>query len=158
MENQPTNQPNNKIYRLHWIDYLALIPFLLIDLIFIIYFVDNLINSSFSAFAFIVSVLLTSLVVIGVLNRFVYKVYVDNDGVWISGGIFPWSKGTYGLNWRDISDAIFYTSFISWLFKSYRVIVQHRYTKSSELVIKNIKNGEQLVKEINQKIKELNLY
>ena len=64
----------------------------------------------------------------------------------------------YGLNWRDISDAVYYTGFISWFLKSYKLVIQHRYTKSSELVLKNIKNGDQLVQEINKKVKELNLY
>lgn len=153
------NQPDNKTYYLHWVDYLILIPFLLIALLLITLFVATLVEeSSFSIPSFIGSLVFIAFSIVGFLNRKVYKVYTDENGVWVSGGIFPWSKGTYGLNWRDISDAVYYTGFISWFLKSYKLVIQHRYTKSSELVLKNIKNGDQLVQEINKKVKELNLY
>jgi hypothetical protein len=69
------------------------------------------------------------------------QLYTDLDGVWVYRGIFPWDKGFSGVKWRDLEDAVFYPNFLSWALKSYTVRVGHRFTKSSEIVLRNIANG-----------------
>lgn len=83
------------------------------------------------------------------------KFYLNNDGVYLFSGIFPWTKGVVGTIWRDISDANYYTGFVSWATKSYRISVGHRFTKTNELSIPHVRNGNQAVIHINEKIKEL---
>lgn len=78
------------------------------------------------------------------------KLYTDDKGVWVYRGIFPWSKGVTGVKWRDLEDATYYTGFFSWLLKSYRVRVGHRFTKSSEIILHHIKQGDIAVMHINE--------
>lgn len=82
------------------------------------------------------------------------KLYLNQDGVFLYRGIFPWTKGVIGTMWRDISDANYYTGFVSWATKSYRVRVGHRFTKTSEIFIPHVKNGNNAVIEINEIIKQ----
>ncbi|NDL62364.1 hypothetical protein [Acerihabitans arboris] len=83
-------------------------------------------------------------------RRFMF--YYDEDGVWVFRGILPWKKGIGGVKWRDIDEATYYTGFISWLTKSYRVRVGHRFTHSSEILVAHIKRGNLAVAVINQKL------
>lgn len=75
--------------------------------------------------------------------------YMDEQGVWVYSGIFPWSKGTRGVKWRDVEDAVYYPNFLSWLLKSYTVRVGHRFTKSSEIVLSHVARGNDAVVHIN---------
>ena len=54
-----------------------------------------------------------------------------------------------GVKWRDLEDAVFFQNFFSWLFKSYTVRVGHRFTKTSEIVLPHIANGNRVVEHIN---------
>ncbi|WP_275289456.1 hypothetical protein [Halomonas elongata] len=76
--------------------------------------------------------------------------YTDAEGVWVYRGIFPWSKGMFGIKWRDVEDATFVQNFLSWLFKSYTVRVGHRFTKASEIVLPHIRRGHDAVMHINE--------
>ena len=75
--------------------------------------------------------------------------YTDAEGIWVYRGIFPWSKGSFGIKWRDVEDATFFQNFFSWLFKSYTVRVGHRFTKTSEIVLPHIKRGHEAAMHIN---------
>ncbi len=75
--------------------------------------------------------------------------YTDQDGVWVYQGLFPWSRGVIGVNWRDAEDASYAPGFFSWMFNSYTVRIGHRFTKSSEIQLSHIANGSQAVVEIN---------
>ena len=75
--------------------------------------------------------------------------FTNDDGVWLYRGILPWNKGIVGVKWRDIEDAVFYTGFLSWAFNSYTLRVGHRFTKSSELTLNNVKFGREAVAHIN---------
>jgi hypothetical protein len=75
--------------------------------------------------------------------------YTDDEGVWVYNGIFPWSKGIYGVKWRDVEDAVYSANFLSWLLKSYTVRIGHRFTKSSEIVLSHIARGHEAVMHIN---------
>lgn len=55
--------------------------------------------------------------------------YTDDVGVWLFRGILPWSKGVRGFKWRDIEDAMYYTGFLSWMFRSYTARIGHRFTR-----------------------------
>lgn len=77
------------------------------------------------------------------------QVYTDDIGVWLYRGILPWSKGTLGVKWRDLEDAVYYPNFVSWLFRSYTVRVGHRFTKTSEIVVADLSHGREAVEHIN---------
>jgi len=74
---------------------------------------------------------------------------IDHDGVWLQRGILPWSRGMVGVKWRDVHEAVYATGFVSWLLRSYRVVVSHRYTRDEELNIAHVKRGHQAVELIN---------
>ncbi|EMK8420464.1 hypothetical protein V9O75_003645 [Shigella sonnei] len=84
------------------------------------------------------------------------RLYLNENGVYVRRGIFPWTKGVYGTAWRDIADANYYTGFIPWLTKSYRVRVGHRFTKTSEIVVPNVSRGNEAVMKINGTINRIN--
>lgn len=96
--------------------------------------------------------------IIATLLIFIYQVlylrstilFTDNNGVWVFRGVLPWNKGVTGVKWRDVEDAVFYTGFVSWAFNSYRVRIGNRFTKASELLIFNVKDGKAAVSHINQ--------
>lgn len=78
------------------------------------------------------------------------RLITDDEGVWVFSGILPWAKGLSGVKWRDVDSALFFPGFFGWLFKSYRVHVGHRYTKSSEIVVRHLQRGNRVAERINQ--------
>jgi hypothetical protein len=74
----------------------------------------------------------------------------DLDGVWVYSGIFPWSKGSFGVKWRDIDSASFKTGFFSWALRTYDIRVGHRFTKDSEIVLSSVYKGQEAVVHINE--------
>lgn len=78
-----------------------------------------------------------------------YLLYTDSKGVWLSYGIFPWTKGVVGVLWRDLNECVFENSFFGWLFKSYTIIASNRFTKSSEIKMSHTKNGKLAIQEMN---------
>lgn len=88
------------------------------------------------------------------------RLYYDDEGVWLYSGIFPWSKGFNGIKWRDLDSGIYTTGFLSWLLKSYSIIISHRFTKDFEIAITHIHRGDEFVRTINEihiKCLELNM-
>jgi hypothetical protein len=80
----------------------------------------------------------------------------SNDvGVWVESGVLPWSRGVYGVKWRDLDEATYVQSLWSWMFKSYAIRIGHRYTKSSEILLSHIARGNQSVMAINQQHQDL---
>lgn len=77
------------------------------------------------------------------------RLYTDDIGVWLYRGILPWSKGVRGVKWRDIEDAMYFTGFLSWMFRSYTVRIGHRFTKTSEIFVHNLARGHKAVEHIN---------
>lgn len=92
------------------------------------------------------------------LLMYVYKLlmirsvilFTNADGVWVHEGIFPWSRGYYGVKWRDVDEASTFLGFFSWAFKAYTVKLTHRYTRASELYLTHIRHGDQAVAAINR--------
>ncbi len=88
--------------------------------------------------------------VLRILFLYSVEIFTDIDGVWIYRGVFPWSRGVYGVKWRDVDEATYYTGLVSWATKSYRIRIAHRFTKASELTISHVRNGDQAVQFINR--------
>jgi hypothetical protein len=84
-----------------------------------------------------------------------YKLYYDDVGVWVYSGILPWKKGVLGVKWRDLDEALYYQTFWSWLFKSYSVRIGHRFTKSSEIFLTHMAQGNASAMAINSQHHEL---
>ncbi len=105
------------------------------------------INSALSIFLLVV---IPIFIVYKILDLRSYKLYCDDEGVWLYSGILPWTKGVYGVSWRDLDSANYKIGFLSWLTNSYDVVISHRFTKNNEIYIKDIWNGKKLVPLINQ--------
>lgn len=78
-----------------------------------------------------------------------YELFINETGVWVFSGIFPWSRGVNGVKWRDLDEAVYYTGFVSWLTRSYTVRISHRFTKGSEIVLSHMQAGGKAVEKIN---------
>lgn len=76
--------------------------------------------------------------------------YYNRTGVWVSYGFLPWNRGGYGVKWRDLEGAVYYTNFSSWIFKSYTVRISHRFTKTSEIYLTDMARGDLAVSRINE--------
>jgi len=81
--------------------------------------------------------------------------FTDHSGVWLYRGIFPWDRGVVGVKWRDLSDAAYDTNLWSWLFRSYRLRIGQRFTKTSEILLANIANGNEAAEYINLRHREM---
>jgi len=116
-----------------------------------------------SLLGIVISPLFGPLVVIGVALLIWYSVletksfhlYYDDTSVWLSCGVLPWKRATYGVKWRDISEATYELGFFSWLFNSYTVRVGHRFTNDKEIVLRNMRNGKDAAAIINGRLMEL---
>ena len=82
------------------------------------------------------------------------RLYYDDIGVWLYSGLLPWRRGVVGVKWRDMDEATFQNSFLSWAAGSYTVIVRHRFTKDSEIVVTQMANGKQAAIIINQQLQD----
>ena len=97
-------------------------------------------------------------VIVLVLALYVYnflmlrriRLYADEMGVWLFRGILPWAKGVSGVKWRDLDEAVFYQTFVGWVFKSYNLRIGHRFTRGSEILASGVFRGDAAVREINQ--------
>ncbi|MES1196126.1 MAG: hypothetical protein ABUL58_04190 [Steroidobacter sp.] len=83
-----------------------------------------------------------------------FHLYYDDIGVWLYSGALPWRRGVIGVKWRDLDEATFVNGFSSWLSGSYTVIVRHRFTKDSEILVTQMANGKQAATTINQQLQE----
>lgn len=79
-----------------------------------------------------------------------YKLYLDDAGVWVYSGVLPWARGVQGVKWRDLDDASYWTGFAPWICNSYRVIINHRYTKANEIFMPHVWRGRRAVFTINR--------
>lgn len=71
------------------------------------------------------------------------------DVVWLFRGILLWQRAAWGVKWRDIETASYYTGFFSWILRSYTVRVGHRFTRTSEIVVGHLARGNQAAAHIN---------
>lgn len=152
MEEAAYIEDGSKVYRMSFMAYVRPVA------IFLVFFIISIsVAQSQSTGASILGYVLILLSIVNFYFSFKFistlKLYYNDDGVFLYRGIFPWTKGVAGTLWRDISDAEYFTGFVSWSTKSYRVRVGHRFTKTSELIIPHVKHGNQAVIEINEIIK-----
>lgn len=78
-----------------------------------------------------------------------FRLYVDDRGVWVYQGIFPWSRGAYGVLWEHLDQAMYTRGLFAWLFRSYRVYVLQRFTQQSDIRVKGVHRGDRVVLAIN---------
>lgn len=83
------------------------------------------------------------------------KLFTDETGVWLFKGVFPWQKGYSGTKWADIGSAGYRTGFVSWALRSYRVEVEHRFTRTTELSVRHLRYGNLAVEHMNQIVRRL---
>lgn len=84
-----------------------------------------------------------------------YKLYMDDSGVWVFQGVLPWRRGSFGVKWRDLDEAIYYTGFMAWFFGAYTISVSHRFTRENEIILTHMYRGNKAVERINRQIQEL---
>lgn len=78
-----------------------------------------------------------------------FKLFIDEEGVWVFRGFLPWDKGIYGVKWRDFGEALFYQNPVSWSLKSYTILIKNKYKRDDEIILKNMHNGDIAVSKIN---------
>ena len=103
----------------------------------------------------IVSTVVFTFITYHILHTRSYKLYYDDIGIWVYSGILPWNKGVAGVKWRDLDEAVYFQTFWSWLFKSYSIRIGHRFTKSSEIFLTHMHNGDETAMNINELHHEL---
>jgi uncharacterized membrane protein len=79
------------------------------------------------------------------------QLYYDDTGVWLYSGVLPWQRGVRGLKWRDLDEAFYVQSFRSWLLRSWKIRVGHRFTEASAIVLSNMARGREAVAIINER-------
>lgn len=167
MEANDYNRTDGEEYRLSWMAYIKPVFAMIISIFGCIGMIraESSVDSRLASVLnntglwFTPYVLITVFSILFVL-RLIYlrkvRLYLNENGVYVRRGIFPWTKGVYGTAWRDIADANYFTGFIPWLTKSYRVRVGHRFTKTSEIVVANVSRGNEAVMKINDTINQIN--
>lgn len=98
-----------------------------------------------------------------VVGHYIYRVfdlrscelYRTDDGIWLFSGVLPWTKGVIGVKWRDLDEATFMNTIVSWATKSYTVRVGHRFTKSQEILLTHVACGDEIVTQLNEIHREM---
>ena len=138
-------QPLIGPYHLSWTAYLRPILIFLI-----IAYLASLVGNRNQVVAAVVTVVALGFAVVRILDLRSIRLYADDHGVWLQSGIFPWSKGVRGVKWRDLDQAQLFQGLQAWVFRSYEVLISHRFTQASELRVSHVQHGHQAVMEINQ--------
>lgn len=87
------------------------------------------------------------------------RLVINEDGIWIFSNNSSWNKGYEdskeynGIAWEFIEDAAFNTSFFAESNNSYTILIRGKYRDSNELMIQDVKNGNQAVIFINEYIR-----
>lgn len=74
-----------------------------------------------------------------------FQIYSTNQGIYYQVGILPWAKASNGIRWGDIDMPFYYPNFISWITNSYKVMIAHKYTNTSDFNATNIWRGRKVV-------------
>ena len=133
-------------YRLSWVAYLR--PFVVAGFLSAVVYLFSL---SAMHWGFLVggAVLIFFNLVYQILFLRSVLLFMNEEGVWVYSGILPWNKGAGGVRWRDIEDATYVPGFLGWALKAYTIRIGHRFTRSNEIVLRAVKNGNQAVEQIN---------
>jgi hypothetical protein len=84
-----------------------------------------------------------------------YNLYYDDVGIWLYRGVLPWKKGVIGVKWRDLDEVVYFQTLWSWMFRSWTVKVGHRFTKTSEIIVTHLRQGQNSVQTLNARHQEL---
>jgi len=149
VEDQQSEEWIRKEYKLSWLAYIRLVI-----VSFFFSFISMMILSQVPDPRKLQLALVMALIILGFfVYHFLYLrsivLYTDDIGIWCYSGILPWKKGARGIKWRDLDSAVVYLNFISWLFNSYTICINHRFTKASELFLRNVRRGKEAVEYIN---------
>ena len=68
-------------------------------------------------------------------------IIIDSEGVWNRKGILPWTKSWAGLNWKDVERAWSIQGFVSWVLRSYKIEVNHRFLSDVRFVVSHMPRG-----------------
>jgi len=92
-------------------------------------------------------------ILVGILMILYIKsitLFVDDAGVWVYWGLFPWDRGVHkGVRWSDFSEGVFEQSFDSWALKSFTIMIKNRFKEEPEIVLTNMYRGDEAVSHIN---------
>ncbi len=130
------------------VSWLAYIPHML----FTIVLLYGLLNAtSFRDQLFAVSVIVLMLCFIGYKAYYLssIRLYVDDSGVWVYRGLFPWSRGVYGTHWRDFEDATYKTGFAYWVAKGFPITLRPRFSNNPHILLPPMHLGHKAVERIN---------
>ena len=89
------------------------------------------------------------------LRFYAIRVYMDETGVNFYRGIMPWTKGVESIGWQDCGGAGYKQGLFSYIFKSYILTINHRFTNSSNIVVKGIGSGNEFVELVNEYLAKL---
>ena len=129
------------VFGLSWVAYVRPVA---------VFLVMQLLAGIFSGFVhLLLAILALAWLVYWVMDARELRLYTDEEGVWLRSGVLPWTRGVSGVKWRDVDDATYYSGFFSWVAKSYQIRIGHRFTKSSEIVLHHIRDGNLAVEMIN---------
>lgn len=133
-------------YRLSWVAYLR--PFVVAGFLSAVVYLFSL---SAMHWGFLVGG--TVLIILNLVYQILFLrsvlLFMNEEGVWVYSGVFPWNKGAGGVRWRDVDDASYVPGFLSWILKAYTIRIGHRFTRGSEIVLRSVKDGHQAVEQIN---------
>lgn len=157
------NSSAYEVYRLSWVAYVGLTLKFLLLVIVAIGTGWWALSKAQTPHAWQLGMAVSAAVLLVALAVFIYKLlhlrsvhlYTNEVGVWLYQGILPWSRGARGVKWRDIEDAMYFTGFFSWMFRSYTVRIGHRFTKTSEIIVSRLARGNKAVEHINQLLQEM---
>ncbi|WBS02855.1 hypothetical protein OU994_00685 [Pseudoduganella sp. SL102] len=83
------------------------------------------------------------------------QLYYDDVGVWLYSGVLPWQRGVRGIKWRDLDQATYVQSFRSWLLRSWKIRVAHRFTDASHIVLSDMARGREAAAIINERHQQM---
>lgn len=104
---------------------------------------------------FIVLPLWFLLVVVLVANVRSHVLFMDDSGVWLAFGFLPWHKGVIGVKWRDLDTASHSTGLWHWITRCNTIHIGHRFTQSSEILVKDMGKAKEIVGRINARHAEM---
>ena len=145
MESAAIESADFNQYRLSWVPYLrSLVLFGAMLFLMLFLLVLGGIHVAVIGAALAVAVLVYNIMVLRSVVLF-----INDKGVWVYSGVLPWSKGVWGVRWRDVENASYNPGFLGWALKSYTVRVGHRFTRGNEIVLPSVKHGDKAVEQIN---------
>jgi hypothetical protein len=147
--NQVTNQAVSEqdyVWKLSWITY---VPHALIALVI---FHQIFFGGEYSKMILVKA--LFSVVLLNSAYQSYYlstvRLFANKKGVWVFRGVFPWSRGTYGVNWRDLEDCLGSMGFIYWITNSTPVYLRPRFSQNPTITVPSIHRGKEAVAIINE--------